>query len=63
MVASLPLGIGAGRGPHALNNDLPDARDRLFRFVSQRGNAQQRQAEQYPGDAKYFMRQSPLVLQ
>ena len=47
----LALGDCAGRGPHALNNDLPDARDRLFRFVSQRGNAQQRQAEQYPGDA------------
>ena len=48
----LALGDCAGRGPHALNNDLPDARDRLFRFVSQRGNAQQRQAEQYPGDAQ-----------
>ena len=43
----LALGDCAGRGPHALNNDLPDARDRLFRFVSQRGNA-----EQYPGDAQ-----------
>ena len=41
-----------GRGPHALNDDLPDSRGRLFRFVSQRGNTQQRQAEQCPYNAQ-----------
>lgn len=59
----LALGDCAGRGPHALNNDLPDARNGCFASSASAGTPSNDRPSNTPATPKYFMRQSPLVLQ